>query len=178
MLISMIRVCYPQAPRKCKSTTVTFCLILQTCEHRYQKQGREIRPCWQHTVKASFCVSAFPLGFRNATNVPLGKAKLRDIRLCFLLALGVLSHIAQGRLKQSQIGGQACLFGWKQQGWLEGESSGSSGSQILCTQKLLGTMRCENGVPNSSVYPALLGTSKSWGQEPVALDEPSVGNSV
>lgn len=39
----------------------------------------------------------------------LGKAKLRDIRLCFFLAPGVLSHIAQGRLKQSQIGGPACV---------------------------------------------------------------------
>ena len=72
----------------------------------------------------------------------LGKAKLRDIRLCFFLAPGVLSHIAQGRLKQSQIGGPACVS------LAENSRVGGRGNpveavvlKVLGTQKLLGTMR-------------------------------------
>ena len=61
----------------------------------------------------------------------LGKAKLRDIRLCFFLAPGVLSHIAQGRLKQSQ-GAQPVFL------WLK--TAGLGGGGVLCTQMLLGTM--------------------------------------
>ena len=71
----------------------------------------------------------------------LGKAKLRDIRLCFFLAPGVLSHIAQGRLKQSQIGGPACVC------LAENSRVGGRGNpveavvlKVLGTQKLLGTM--------------------------------------
>lgn len=101
----------------------------------------------------------------------LGKAKLRDIRLCFFLAPGVLSHIAQGRLKQSQIGGPACVS------LAENSRVGGRGSPVH--QEFPG-----NHYELKMVVPILLctqiplRTSSSWEQEPVALDEPSVGNSA
>ena len=99
----------------------------------------------------------------------LGKAKLRDIRLCFFLAPGVLSHIAQGRLKQSQIGGPACVslaessrVGGRA---MHPEAPGNHDELKMVAPILLCTQ-----IP--------LRTSSSWEQEPVALDEPSVGNSA
>lgn len=101
----------------------------------------------------------------------LGKAKLRDIRLCFFLAPGVLSHIAQGRLKQSQIGGPACVC------LAENSRVGGRGSPMHPDAP-------GNHDELKMVVPILLcmqiplGTSSSWEQEPVAIYEPSVGNSA
>ena len=101
----------------------------------------------------------------------LGKAKLRDIRLCFFLAPGVLSHIAQGRLKQSQIGGPACVC------LAENSRVGGRGSPVH--QEFPGNHdELKMVVPILLCTQIPLRTSSSWEQEPVAIYEPSVGNSA